>query len=159
MKRYLKNVLLLISVCTFWNASIAQEGNFTLQPKGIKINSSVFSKVEVLDSRVDTSARVGFFNGVSRTRYSEAGYVTLKQSLKDELSETATRLIDGANRQAGTLLIKVRKFYISRILDGRGGDFGEFKFDVICYLKLDSLYRQLFAVDSSVLVSSFSAFK
>jgi hypothetical protein len=156
MKRFVKSVCLIVFG---WHASIAQQGNFTLQPKGIKINSSIFSKVEVLDSRLDTSAQVGFFNGVSRTRYSQAGSLMLSQSLKDELTATATKLIDGANKQDGTLLLNVRKFFISRVFDGRGGDFGEFKFDIVCYLKRDSLYRQLFAVDSSVIVSSHSAFK
>ncbi|HEX6428452.1 MAG TPA: hypothetical protein VF008_12230, partial [Niastella sp.] len=159
MKQIATSVCLLVIVCTCWHAAIAQQGNFTLQPKGIKINSSIFSKVEVLDSRVDTSAQVGYFNGVSRTRFTQAGYLILNQSLKDELTATATKLIDSANKQEGTLLIHVRKFYISRVFDGRGGDFGEFKFNIVCYLKRDSLYHQLFAVDSSVLVSSYSAFK
>lgn len=154
MKPFTKILWLLVTVCACCNASIAQQGNFALQPKSIKINSSIFSKVEVLDSRLDTSAYVGYFEGESRTRFSLAGNLLLNQSLKDELAAVATRLIDSANKQDGTLLINVRKFYISRVFDGRGGDFGEFRFGIDCYLKRDNLYHQLFTIDSSVIISS-----
>src|SRR5689334_9097722 len=117
MKPITKTFLLLVTVCACQNASIAQQGNFALQPKNVQINSSIFSKVEVLDTRVNTSNEVGYFEGESRTRASLGGYLMLNQSLKDELTTLTTKLIEPASKQEGTLLVNVRKFYINRIFD------------------------------------------
>lgn len=150
MNYFYKSLLLLITAFIVQTTNAQEPKYFHLQTNGSTISSSVFSKVEIVDSRLDTSARVGYIN---RVKVYNGQILTLQRSLKDELASVVTKLINTASKQEGTLLIDVRKFYFTEVYDGNVANFGEFKYDITCYLKRDSLYLKMFSIDSSVLLS------
>jgi hypothetical protein len=145
MKRFIKSAIVFVTVCAGWNAAQAQDPQFySLQSKHVKIDHSFFSKVEVVDSRRDT-VHLGF---VKRGVFSRKGGLILSRSLKDEVAAAAGKLINEATiKQESTLLINIRKFYISERMDLAMT--GMFTLKAGFYIKQDSLYREIFTIDTT----------
>jgi hypothetical protein len=151
MKHFVTLVFLFITVCTGWNTAKAQQREIiTLQPKQVKISSSIFSNVEVLDTRLDTSS-LGY---VHKGLLNRMVFLTTSQPIKKELETMVTHLVDGVPKQDATLLINLRQFYLSEF-SGKGGENGVFRFSAVFYVKRDSVYRKVLTVNSNVVVKSF----
>jgi hypothetical protein len=147
MKYLVTRTLLLATICIGQKAAQAQKTeNFNLQPKKVQIPAAIFSKVEVLDVRYDTA--IGF---VQRGGLNRKVSLTLAQPLQNEIVTTAGKMIDGANKQEGTLLIRLRRFHVGEI-NGYMSEKGAFEFKAFFYLKQDAGYRYLFSIDSTVTV-------
>lgn len=154
MKRFVKSVCLFVFVCTCRNAVFAQESNkkseaLSLQPKHVTINASVFSKVEVLDSRLDSN--LGF---IQKGVLNRIVPLTTSQPLKEELASSITKLIDGAGKQDATLLINLRQFSVSEF-SGKGGENGVFRISAVFYLKQAAVYRKVLTVNNSVVLKTW----
>jgi hypothetical protein len=150
MKHFVMRVFLFITICTGWNTVKAQKiENFQLQPRRVKINSSIFSTVKVIDTRLN-AAHLGF---VQRGGLNRKALITLNQPLNDELASVVLKMIDSANKQAGTLFINIREFFIQEF-NGKGGENGKFTFKANCYFSRDSIYRPMFSIDTSITVVS-----
>lgn len=145
MKQFLKHACLLAIVCAGWHAAKAQKSEYySLQSKYVKIDHSIFSKVEVIDSRYDTVHLGHVLKGV----FSRKAGLTLSQSLKDEVAAAAGKLINEADtKQEGTLLINIRKFIITE--HSTVTETGLFTIKAGFYYKQDSLYREMFTVDTT----------
>src|SRR5690349_15514191 len=157
MKQFVKGVCLFVFVSTCCNPVFAQESDkrteyLHLQPRRVTINSAVFSHVEVIDTRFDT-AYLGF---VQKGGFNRKETLILRQSLTNEIGDIVSKMIEGANKQEGTLLINIRHFSVSE-LTGYATERGTFAFKADFYLKKDSVYRRLFAVNSSVTVRAGGA--
>lgn len=151
MKRFVKSVCLIVFVCTCWHAVKAQQREtITLQPKQVKISSSIFSKVEVLDTRLDTSS-LGF---VQKGLLNRMVFLTTPQPIKKELEAMVTHLIDGVPRQDATLLINLRQFYLSEF-SGKGGENGVFRLSAVFYVKRDTVYRKVLTVNTNVVIKTW----
>src|SRR5688572_30074437 len=128
MKRLAKSICLIVSLCTCVNTVKAQKTeDLHLQP-AIIIKSSVFSKVEVVDTRFDT-AHIGF---VQRGALNRQAALTFGQSLKDEFVSSITKLIGEAHKEENTILINVRDFFLSEYTGGTS-ESGKFVFRAGCY--------------------------
>src|SRR5687767_5172523 len=104
MKRLTKTTLLLLSMCSCLNEVSAQRTDtIHLMPQHVKINSSIFSNVEVTDTRFDTLA-MGF---VQRGAFNRKSFIRLERPMKDEVTATVNKLIEGADKQHGTVLINI----------------------------------------------------
>jgi hypothetical protein len=157
MKQFVKGVCLIVIVCTSCNAVFAQESDkkteyLQLQPKRATINSAVFSNVEVIDTRFDTDY-LGF---VQKGGFNRKEALILTQPLKNEMATVVNKMIEGANKQEGTLLINIRHFNVSEIT-GYNTERGTFAFKAGFYLKKDTVYRRLFATDTSFTVRAGGA--
>jgi hypothetical protein len=153
MKQFLKHACLLVIVCAGHKATQAQKTeNLNLQPKQVQIPAAIFSKVEVVDARYDTS--IGF---IQRGGFNRKVLLTLTQPLQDEIATTVSKMIDGANKQEGTLLIRLHRFHVGEVT-GNMTERGNFEFKAGFYLKQDANYRYLFTIDSTVSVRAGGAF-
>jgi hypothetical protein len=150
MKQFLKHACLLAIVCAGQKVAQAQKTeNLHLQSHRVQIPSSIFSKVEVIDARFDVE-NIGF---VQRGGLNRKVPLTLAQPLKDEMASVVSKLIDGANKQEGTLLINIRSFNISELTSGLS-EKGTFAFDAGFYIKQGADYRFLFSIDSSFMIKA-----
>jgi hypothetical protein len=149
MKRFLQSLTLLVAVCTGFKTANAQKTEFIdLLPKQVKITNSNFSKVEVIDSRLDTTAPVGL---IQRGAFNRSVILRLQKNLQDEIGSTVARLIDSANKKDGAFLINIRRFYISENT-GFSSETGTIKFRAGFYAKQDTLYRHMFSVDENIII-------
>jgi hypothetical protein len=159
MKRFVKSVCLIVFVCTCSNAAFAQNNDkrtefLQLQPKRITINSAIFSKVEVIDNRYDTG-HIGF---VQKGAFNRKEALILSQPLKNEIGAIVTKMIDGANKQEGTLLINIRRFYVSELTLSMS-ESGTFGLKAEFYLKQDSGYKRMFTIDTNTVVRGLDVTK
>src|SRR4051812_29424508 len=123
MKQLVKRICLLAIVCAGQKSSQAQKTeNLNLQPKQVQIPAAIFSKVEVVDARYDTS--IGF---IQRGGFNRKVLLTLTQPLQNELATTVSKMIDGANKQEGTLLIRLHRFHVGEVT-GNMTERGNFEF-------------------------------
>jgi len=146
MKLFLKSVCLLI-VCACWNAVQAQE-YINLQPKRLKLNSSIFSKFEIIDTRFDT-AHAGFVQRGLLNRREEIKFPW--KSSREEMIYAINRMIDSVNKDTGTVMINIRKFFISEVTEATS-EFGRMEIKAGCYLKQDSIYREMFTIDTAYII-------
>ena len=152
MKQFVKHACLLALVCAGQKTTLAQKTeNLNLQPKGVKISTAIFSKVEVVDARYDTS--IGF---IQRGGFNRKVPLTLAQPLQNEVTAAVGKMIDGANKQEGTLLIRLRRFRVSEI-SSQLSERGIFEFKAAFYLKQDAGYKYLTTIDSIVSVRAGGA--
>jgi hypothetical protein len=159
MKQFVRGVCLIVIVCTCCNAVFAQESDkrteyLHLQPRRVTINSAIFSNVEVIDNRYDTT-HLGF---VQKGAFNRKEALILSQPLKNEIGATVTKMIDGANKQEGTLLINIRRFYVSELTLAMS-ESGTFGLKAEFYLKRDSGYKRMFTIDSNTVVSGLDVTK
>ena len=122
---------------------------FQIEPGGVQIQRSVFSDVEVIDTRFDT-IYMGF---VQKGAFNRKAPVKLSQSMEAELSGVASKLIAGSDRENGTVLINIRNYFLSE-LTGAVSESGTFIFKAGCYLKENGRYRPMFSVDTIITVRS-----
>jgi hypothetical protein len=119
----------------------------------VKIYTSLFSKTEVIDNRFDTSV-IGFVRENNRNAFLFAS----SRLLQEQVAATADKLISSARKQDGTILINIRKYYLSEYPGGNSYNLeagrGKFMFKADCYLKNDTLYKLMFTVDTMVRVKS-----
>lgn len=149
MKRFLQSLTLLVAVCTGTKTVNAQKTEYIdLLPKQLKIINSNFSKVEVIDSRLDTAAPVGL---IQRGAFNRSVILRLGKSMQDEIGSTVARLIDSANKKDGTFLINIRRFYVSENT-GFSSETGTIKFRAGFYAKHDTLYKHMFSVDENIII-------
>jgi hypothetical protein len=150
MKHIVQSAFLFAVVCTGWNVAKAQKPEYySLQAKNVKIDHAGFSKVEVIDARLDT-AHLGT---IQRGVLNRKGVLTFSQPLKEEMAAMAGKLISEANtKEEGTLLINIRKFYISERTTST--EQGLFVFKAGFYLRKDTLYRELFTVDTTYTIDA-----
>lgn len=154
MKQLVKRICLLGIVCAGQkNVQAQKTENLNLQPKQVQIPAAIFTKVEVIDARYDTS--IGF---IQRGGLNRKVPLTLTQPLQNEIIATVSKMIDGANKQEGTLLIRLHRFHVGE-LTGYMSERGQFEFKANFYLKQDAAsYKYLFTVDSTVTVRAGGAF-
>jgi hypothetical protein len=125
-----------------------------LASEHLKPSTSLFSKVEVIDNRFDTTT-IGFVN-VGNGKYQYPTFINApSQNLKDEISLAVDSIISNASKQEGTLLINVRKFFLAET-GSASIQAGKFTYKAGYYLKQDTFYRQLFAVDTTIRVKKKS---
>jgi hypothetical protein len=150
MKRFLQCLTLLVAVCSGWKTVTAQRTEFiSLLPKQIKVTSSNFSKVEVIDSRLDTSGIVGM---IQRGAFNRKVTLRLEHPMQDEVGRAAATLIDSAgNKEDGALLINIRKFNISENT-GALSESGSFRFRAVFYIKHDTMYKRMYGIDETVTI-------
>jgi hypothetical protein len=149
MKRFLQSLTLLVAVFTCIKTVNAQKTEFiNLQPKQVKIINSNFSKVEVIDSRLDTSGIVGM---IQRGAFNRQVTLRLEHPMQDEVGRTAAMLIDSAQKMDGTCLINIRRFNISENT-GALSESGSFRFRAVFYAKQDTLYKRMFSIDETVTI-------
>ena len=147
MKQFLKHACLLAIVCAGQKTSQAQKTeSLNLQPKRVQIPAAIFSKVEVIDARYDTS--IGF---IQRGGLNRKVPLTLTQPIQDEITTAVGKMINGANKQDATLLIRLRRFHVGE-LNGYMSERGQFEFKANFYLKQATDYKYLFSIDSTVTV-------
>jgi hypothetical protein len=149
MKRFLQSLTLLVAVCTGFKTANAQKTEFIdLLPKQVKIINSNFSKVEVIDSRLDTAAPLGL---IQRGAFNRSVILRLGKSMQDEIGSTVARLLDSANKKDGAFLINIRRFYIFENT-GFSSETGTIKFRAGFYAKQDTVYRHMFSVDENIII-------
>jgi hypothetical protein len=148
MKRFVKSVCLLIIVCTCRNTVQAQE-YLNLQSKRLKLNSSIFSKFEIIDSRYDT-AHAGFVQRGLLNRKEEIKFPW--KSSREEMIYSIGKMIDSVNKENGTVMINIRKFFISEVTEATR-EFGKMQLKAGCYLKQDTIYREMFTIDTTYIIS------
>ncbi|WP_207512832.1 hypothetical protein [Longitalea luteola] len=154
MKNIVKGVCLFAMACIFSNVVNAQENDkrtevLKLQPQRAKISSANFSNVEVIDTRRDPD-HLGY---IQKGGFNRKETLVLTQPLKDEIASVVTKLLDGANKKDGTLLINIRHFNVSE-LTGYMTEKGTFEWNAGFYIKQGSDYRFLFSIDSTVTVKA-----
>jgi hypothetical protein len=135
----------LALVCTGFKDVHGQEF-YNLQPKNVKLHSSVFSKLEIIDTRYDT-VHIGWVKRGLLNRKEEVKFPWQK-TLKQEIVRTVTNLLDSTtdSRMDGTLLINLRNFFISEHTEALSEE-GLFAIKAGFYLKQDTIYRKMFTVD------------
>lgn len=149
MKHFLQSLTLLVAACTGLNTVNAQKTEFmSLLPKQVKITNSNYSKVEVVDGRLDTAAAVGL---IQRGAFNRSVILRLEHSMEDEVGGTAVRLIDSANKMDGTFLIIIRRFYVSENT-GAMSESGSFTLRAGFYDKQDNMYRHMFSIDTLITI-------
>ena len=147
MKRFVKSVCLLVIVCTCCNAVQAQE-YINLQPKRLKLSSSIFSKFEVIDTRYDT-AHTGFVQRGLLNRREEIKFPW--KSAREEMIYAINKMIDSVHKEDGTVMINIRKFFIAEVTEATR-EFGKVEIKAGCYLKHDSIYREMFTIDTAYII-------
>lgn len=157
MKQFIKGLCLIVIVCVCSNAADAQNSDkrtdyLHLTPRRAKISSAIFSTVDVIDNRYDKE-NLGF---IQRGGFNRKIQLTLVQPLKNEVASIVNKMIEGAQKQEGSLLINLRNFNISELSTGLS-ETGTFAFSAGFYIKQGSDYRFLFAIDSSVTVRAGGA--
>ncbi|HEV8084481.1 MAG TPA: hypothetical protein VGP55_14840 [Chitinophagaceae bacterium] len=120
-----------------------------IEPANIKIDKSIFSEVEVADTRFDT-VYMGF---VQKGALNRKAPIKLSQSMPAELTTSVLHLIADANKENGTILINIRNFFLSELTAGLS-ESGTFVFKAGCYLKQDNRYRLMFSVHKTTTVRS-----
>jgi len=150
MKRFLKHSLFLVLVCFGQKTVLGQKTVILdLQPKHVHINSSSFSNVEVIDSRLDT-ANLGFIQtgAIDREKC-----LNTSRPLKDELALVVNKMISSASKQDGTLLINLRQLATFEHTDA-SGEFGVLRLSAVFYLKQATEYRKVATVNTRIIVKS-----
>jgi hypothetical protein len=149
MKRFFQSLTLFVAVCTGFKTVNAQKTeSISLLPKQVKITNSNYSKVEVVDGRLDTAAPVGL---IQRGAFNRSVILRLEHSMEDEVGGTAVRLIDSANKMDGTFLIIIRRFYVSENT-GAMSESGSFTLRAGFYDKQDNMYRHMFSIDTLITI-------
>jgi hypothetical protein len=151
MKLLLKHACLLALVCIGQKTLAQKTETLNLQPKGVKISTAIFSKVEVIDARYDTA--IGF---IQRGGFNRKVPLILTQPIQDELATTIGKMIDGATKQNATLLIRLRRFHIGEV-NGYMSEKGAFDFHAAFYLKQSDTYKYLFTLEDTVMVRAGGA--
>ena len=144
MKLLLKHTYLLAIVCAGQKTLAQKTETLHLLSHRVQISSSVFSNVEVIDNRINTES-IGF---IQRGAFNNKVALALVQPMKDEITSVANKLIEGANKQEGTLLINIRYFNISEV-SKEVSEKGFFALNAGFYIKQGSDYRFLFSIDST----------
>jgi hypothetical protein len=149
MKRFLQNLTLLVAACTGLKTVNAQKIEFiSLLPKDVKITNSNYSKIEVVDSRLDTASVVGM---IQRGAFNRSVILRLEHDMQDEIGNTATKLIDSANKTDGTFLINIRRFNVAENT-GALSESGSFTLRAGFYDKQDNVYRRMFSIDTTIII-------
>lgn len=145
MKRFLKLAMLF----GFIGANYAQAQEYiNLQPKHFKLTSSIFSKFEIIDTRYDT-AHAGFVQKGLLNRREEIKFPW--KSSREEMIYSINRMIDSINKENGTVVINIRKFFISEVTEATR-EYGKMLIKAGCYLKQDSIYREMFTIDTTYII-------
>jgi hypothetical protein len=147
MNRFVKLTMLFAFGCIGANSVQAQE-YLNLQPKHLNLNSSIFSKFEIIDTRYDTT-HAGFVQRGLLNRREEIKFPW--KSSREEMIYSINRMIDSVHKENGTVMINIRKFYISEVTHATS-EFGKFEIKAGCYLKHDSIYREMFTIDTAYII-------
>lgn len=132
------------------SVAFAQKPEYVhLSAEKTKIEKSVFSQIEVVDTRFDKEY-MGF---VQKGLMNRRAPVKLKRPLSEEVKEFALQLIDSADKEDGTLLINIRNFFMSE-LTGAFSESGTFVLKASFYYKRNDKYDLMFSVDTSIVVKS-----
>jgi hypothetical protein len=146
----LLSMLLMAMLCqAFTIANAQRKEDFHLTPKRVPISSSYFSHIEVIDTRNDT-VNIGF---VQRGGFNRKALLSFTKPLATELTTTIDTLLQNSAKQEGTLLINVRRFFISEVTGGMSEE-GRFSIKAGFYAKKDDHYIRLAAIDTSVVIKS-----
>lgn len=149
MKRSLQYLTLLVAACTGLKTVNAQKTEFfSLLPKEVKISNSNYSKIEVVDSRLDTAAIVGM---IQRGAFNRSLILRLEHDMEDEIGNTAAKLIDSANKLDATFLINIRRFNVAENT-GALSENGSFTLRAGFYDKQDNMYRRMFSIDTTIII-------
>lgn len=145
----MRKFLLLFLFCFSQNVYSQRPDYIHIEPANIKIDKSIFSEVEVADTRFDT-VYMGF---VQKGALNRKAPIKLTQSMPDEIKASAMHLIKDATKENGTILINIRNFFLSELTSGMS-ESGTFIFKAGCYLKQDNRYNLMFSVDKKIVVRS-----
>ncbi len=140
----------------FYSAAIGQKPEYFLfQTEDVRIDKSFFSHVEVTDARFDT-VYMGF---VQKGAFNRKAPIQLIRSMPVEIMEATSKMIAGAAKQNGTILILIRNFFLSELTSATS-ETGTFTFKAGCYLKNeDDGYRSMFTVDTIIVVRALDVTK
>ncbi len=125
-----------------------------LEPSNIKIERSIFSEIEIADSRFDT-IYMGF---VQKGAFNRKAPIQLTQSMTDEIRESVSNLIANSTKENETILINVRNFFLSELTSAMS-ETGTFIFKAGCYLKQGYTYKFMFSVDTTIVVRAMDVTK
>lgn len=146
---------LLILISSLCQDTVAQKPEYIhIAPANFKISQSVFSEVEVADTRFDT-VYMGF---VQKGAFNRKAPIKLTQSMSDEVKESALKLVANASKGDETILINIRNYFLSE-LTGAMSESGTFIFKAGCYLKRGYSYQFMFAVDTTIVVHALDVTK
>ncbi|MGN6212038.1 hypothetical protein [Parafilimonas sp.] len=120
-----------------------------LVPQNNQTANSIFSNIEVVDTRFDT-VYMGF---VQKGAFNRKAPFQLGQSMNAEVQQFANACIAGASKQDGTVLVNIRSFFISEA-EKATAETGTFVFKAGCYFKNNYSYDLMFTVDTSVTLRS-----
>ena len=149
-KKYIMQKLLLPVLFCFSQTLYGQKPEYIrLEPADIKIEKSIFSKAEVIDTRFDT-VYMGF---VQKGAFNRKAPIKLSQPMPDEITASVLHLIRGATKENETILINIRNFFLSELTAGLS-ESGTFIFKAGCYFKQDNKYNLMFSVDKKIVVRS-----
>lgn len=138
MKQLFFYVLVFITSSAF-----AQKPEYLhFKPQHIQVTNSIFSNIEIIDTRFDT-VYMGF---VHKGALNRKAPIELAQSLKNEVLQFADTLIANASKESNTVLINIRNFFLSERTGGMS-ETGTFVFKAGCYLKNNDVYDLMFATD------------
>jgi hypothetical protein len=140
--------LLAVILSNLLHPALAQKLEHpTLIAKHVHVNSAVFSKVEITDTRFD-AVHLGF---VQRGAFNRKSLITFSQPFTEVIKTAIDTLLLNTPKQEGTLLINLRHFFLSEV-PGHGNMDGKIAFKAGFYLKQDSIYHRMFTVDTAVII-------
>lgn len=145
----------LLSLFPVSHSGFAQKPEYIhIAPEHIKISGSIFSGVEVVDTRFDT-VYMGF---VQKGAFNRRAPIKLTQLMTDEVKESVSKLIANATKENNTALINIRSFFLSEFT-GAMSERGTFIFKAGCYLKRGESYKFMFSVDTTIVVKAMDVTK
>lgn len=140
----------VVALVIFCNGVIAQTPEYLhFESPSTKINHSIFSVVEVADTRFD-DVYMGF---VQKGAFNRKAPVELEQPMTQAIKEFAGGLIANADKQDGAVLINIRDFFLYEA-EKMTAETGTFIFRAGCYFRMNDSYHLLFSIDTSITVKS-----
>jgi len=147
--------ILLTFLCCYSRIIYAQKPEYIhLDPANFKIEKSIFSELEIVDTRFDT-VYMGF---VQKGALNRKAPIKLTQSMADEVKGSTSRLTTNATKGGETVLINIRNFFLSELTSAMS-ESGMFIFKAGCYLKTGYSYKFMFSIDTTIVIHAMDVTK
>jgi hypothetical protein len=141
----MKIVCLLIALLIFSRDTIAQLPleDFSITVPYVKINNSLYNKIELLDSRIDVTD----FGIIQRSESPYPLKVLPTVHLAKQLNNIVSNLLDSSARD-GQLLFQLRKFRFA--VNGGRNELGYFFLKADMYAKVNRSYQKVNSIDTFI---------
>lgn len=145
-----QNIVIFFFLVTYSSLSFAQKGikDFEISIPNEKVAGSIYNTLQVVDIRDDTThlgiVQLGAFN--------KKVFVMAERPLQEQM-QAVVRALNGTDAQDGELLMLIRQFSFAE-LTSTFSEKGFYHFRAAIFVKKETGYQQLDALDTALVVSS-----